>query len=122
MSENNNSNPFKRLIKATTLVEPHELRATILSFLFVFTLFTAYFIVRPARDAMASDWSRAVHTRSSVPGGATLANASQNRPTVDADSPGAGSSTGRVRVPGGRAERRIRDRCRSPAAHLAAYR
>ena len=30
-----------------------------LSFLFVFTLFTAYFIVRPARDAMASDWSRA---------------------------------------------------------------
>jgi AAA family ATP:ADP antiporter len=58
MSENN-SNPFKRLIKATTLVEPNELRATVLSFLFVFTLFTAYFIVRPARDAMASDWSRA---------------------------------------------------------------
>ena len=58
MSENNNSNPFKRLIKATTLVEPNELRATVLSFLFVFTLFTAYFIVRPARDAMASDWSR----------------------------------------------------------------
>ena len=58
MSENNNVNPFKRLIRATTLVEPNEIRATVLSFLFVFTLFTAYFTIRPVRDAMASDWSR----------------------------------------------------------------
>ena len=31
--------------------------ATSLSFLFVFVLMTAYYILRPVRDAMASDWS-----------------------------------------------------------------
>jgi AAA family ATP:ADP antiporter len=51
--------PLSRIIRATTKVEPNELRATILSFLFVFTLMAAYFIIRPVRDAMASDWSRA---------------------------------------------------------------
>lgn len=50
--------PLSRIIQATTKVEPNELRATILSFLFVFTLMAAYFIIRPVRDAMASDWSR----------------------------------------------------------------
>jgi AAA family ATP:ADP antiporter len=59
MSDTAKSNPFKKIVKAVTLVEPHELRATVLSFLFVFTLFSAYFIIRPARDAMASDWTRA---------------------------------------------------------------
>jgi AAA family ATP:ADP antiporter len=58
MSETAKSNPFKKIVKALTLVEPHELRATVLSFLFVFTLFSAYFIIRPARDAMASEWTR----------------------------------------------------------------
>jgi len=51
--------PVARLVKAATKVEPNEIRATVLSFLFVFTLMTAYFIIRPVRDAMASDWSRA---------------------------------------------------------------
>ena len=56
---NNKTNgPLSRIVKATTRVESHELRAVVLSFLFVFTLMTAYFIVRPLRDAMASDWSR----------------------------------------------------------------
>ena len=59
MTDPDQSNPFKRIIKATTKVEPHEIRATVLSFLFVFTLFSAYFIIRPVRDAMASDWTRA---------------------------------------------------------------
>ena len=58
MSDTAKASPFKRIIKAWTLVEPHELRATVLSFLFVFTLFSAYFIIRPARDAMASEWTR----------------------------------------------------------------
>ena len=40
-------------------VQPHETRATLLSFLFVFTLMLAYYILRPVRDAMASDWSDA---------------------------------------------------------------
>jgi len=48
-----------RIVKATTKVEPNEIRATVLSFLFVFTLMTAYFIIRPVRDAMASEWTRA---------------------------------------------------------------
>ena len=52
------SNPFKRIVKNATLVEANEIRATILSFLFVFTLFTAYFILRSARDSLASEWTR----------------------------------------------------------------
>jgi len=52
------SNPFRKIVKALTLVEPHEIRATVLSFLFVFTLFTAYFILRSARDSLASEWTR----------------------------------------------------------------
>lgn len=54
----NGSGPIARIIKAATKVEPNELRATVLSFLFVFILMVAYFILRPVRDAMASDWSR----------------------------------------------------------------
>jgi AAA family ATP:ADP antiporter len=56
---NKSNNPLSRIVQATTKVEPHEMRAVILSFLFVFTLFAAYFIIRPVRDAMASDWTRA---------------------------------------------------------------
>ena len=55
----NGNGPFARIVKALTRIEPNELRATVLSFLFVFILMTAYFILRPVRDAMASDWSRA---------------------------------------------------------------
>jgi AAA family ATP:ADP antiporter len=53
------SGPLSRIVRAATRVEPNELRATVLSFLFVFTLMAAYFIIRPVRDAMASDWTRA---------------------------------------------------------------
>ena len=55
----NGSGPIARIVTAATKVEPNELRATVLSFLFVFILMVAYFILRPVRDAMASDWSRA---------------------------------------------------------------
>jgi len=50
--------PVARYINALTKVEPNEFQATVLSFLFVFILMAAYFILRPVRDAMASDWSR----------------------------------------------------------------
>ncbi len=50
-------NSLTRIVKAATKVEPNELTATLLSFFFVFILMTAYFIMRPVRDAMASDWS-----------------------------------------------------------------
>lgn len=55
----NGNGPIARIVKALTKVEPNEIRATVLSFLFVFILMVAYFILRPVRDAMASDWSRA---------------------------------------------------------------
>ncbi|MBT5219379.1 MAG: MFS transporter [Woeseia sp.] len=55
---NKNSGPIERMLAAAMKVEAHEVRATVLSFLFVFTLMAAYFIIRPVRDAMASDWSR----------------------------------------------------------------
>ena len=50
---------FKRIVSAATKIEPHELKATLLSFAFVFILMAAYFILRPVRNAMASDWTDA---------------------------------------------------------------
>ena len=38
-------------------VEPNELKATLVSTLFVFILMASYYILRPVRDAMASDWT-----------------------------------------------------------------
>ncbi len=58
MSDTSRGNPLARAIKAATKVEPNEIRATVLSFLFIFTLFSAYFILKAVRDAMASDWTR----------------------------------------------------------------
>ncbi len=46
-----------RWIRSATRIETQELGAALLSFLFVFILMAAYFILRPVRDAMASDWS-----------------------------------------------------------------
>jgi len=51
------TNPLSRLIKAAAKVEANELKATLLSFSFVFVIMTAYFILRPVRDALSSDWS-----------------------------------------------------------------
>lgn len=48
-----------RIFKATMRVEQNEIRATVVSFLFVFTLMAAYYIMRPVRDAMSSDFSDA---------------------------------------------------------------
>ena len=48
-----------RLFKATSKVEPNELKATLLSFLFVFSIMTAWFMLRPVRDSMSSDWTDA---------------------------------------------------------------
>jgi AAA family ATP:ADP antiporter len=46
-----------RMLKSATMIEGNEARTVILSFLFVFILMAAYYILRPVRDAMASDWS-----------------------------------------------------------------
>ncbi len=59
MASTERSNPLSRLLTAAAKIEPHEIRATALSFTFVFVLMTAYLIQRPVRDAMSSDWSDA---------------------------------------------------------------
>lgn len=45
------------MLKTASRVEPSEVRATLLSSGFIFTLMAAYYILRPIRDSMASDWS-----------------------------------------------------------------
>ncbi|MFT5573356.1 MAG: AAA family ATP:ADP antiporter [Cryomorphaceae bacterium] len=54
-----NQNPLTRLILRSTNVRKNEVKAAVLSFLFVFTLMAAYYLLRPVRDAMASDWTDA---------------------------------------------------------------
>ena len=53
------SGPFQILVKRILKVEPAEIRSAALSFLFVFMLMTAYYVLRPVRDAMSSDWTDA---------------------------------------------------------------
>ena len=48
-----------RLFQAALKVEPNELKATLLSFLFVFSIMTAWFVLKPVRDALSSDWTDA---------------------------------------------------------------
>ena len=50
-------NLVARLVGKASDVRPNELKATIVSFVFVFILMASYFVLRPVRDAMASDWS-----------------------------------------------------------------
>ena len=49
------SGALEKLVK----IEPSEIRATFIAFFLVFLLMTAYSILRPVRDAMASDWTNA---------------------------------------------------------------
>ena len=58
------SNPARgsyltRLINAAAKVEPNEIRATALSFLWVFLVMSAWYILRPVRDSLSSDWTDA---------------------------------------------------------------
>jgi len=48
---------IRHLIARIMLVKPREQRATIASFASIFLLMAAYFVLRPVRDAMASDWT-----------------------------------------------------------------
>ena len=59
MGEPRKDNQLTRIIKAATRIEANELQATILSFAFVFVLMTAYFILRPVRDSLSSEWTDA---------------------------------------------------------------
>lgn len=55
----NEPNFMARVIKTTSKVEPNEIKATLASFGLVLILMAVYYILRPVRDAMASDWSDA---------------------------------------------------------------
>ena len=57
MNDDARATPLSRLLKMATKVEENEIRATVLSFLFVFSIMAAYFILRPVRDALSSDWT-----------------------------------------------------------------
>jgi len=52
-----NTGPVRRAIRLATGVQPNEVTATLTSFLFIFVLMAAYFMLRPVRDAMSSDFS-----------------------------------------------------------------
>ena len=52
-----NANFVARLMKSASKIEPNELRSVLASFLFVFCLMFAWYLLRPVRDAMASEWS-----------------------------------------------------------------
>ena len=43
--------------RSLSQIESNELKATLVSTLFVFILMASYYILRPVRDAMASDWT-----------------------------------------------------------------
>jgi len=57
MNEEKSLGVGARIAKTLSGVEPNELTATLASTLFVFILMATYYILRPVRDAMASDWT-----------------------------------------------------------------
>jgi AAA family ATP:ADP antiporter len=50
-------NKIAEIIKSATLIEKSEQKAVVISFSLIFVLMAAYYMLRPVRDAMASDWS-----------------------------------------------------------------
>ena len=52
-------NRISQLLGTMANVQGREIKAVVGSFLFVVLLMSAYYILRPVRDAMASDWSDA---------------------------------------------------------------
>ncbi len=48
---------FAKFLRLTLKIEPNEIKATFASFALVLILMAAYYILRPVRDAMASDWT-----------------------------------------------------------------
>ena len=57
--QKSSNNPIYKLLRIVSNIEGHEIKAVVGSFLFVIVLMTAYYILRPVRDAMASDWTDA---------------------------------------------------------------
>jgi len=53
------TNPVTKLINSIAKIEAYELKATFASFSLAMILMGAYYILRPVRDALTSDWSDA---------------------------------------------------------------
>jgi|TARA_B110000977_G_scaffold168656_1_gene218036 AAA family ATP:ADP antiporter len=53
------TNPTLKFLTRISNIEASEAKAVLSSFLFVVVLMSAYYILRPVRDAMASDWTDA---------------------------------------------------------------
>ena len=52
-----NSGFILSLLNKATKIEANEVKAVLVSFSFIFTILASYYIIRPVRDAMASDWT-----------------------------------------------------------------
>ena len=50
---------MKNFLRKISMIKEREIKAVVFSFLFVVVLMSAYYILRPVRDAMASDWTDA---------------------------------------------------------------
>ncbi|MCP5145917.1 MAG: MFS transporter [Gammaproteobacteria bacterium] len=50
---------WQRLLRRAVLIEREEIQPALAAFTFVFIAMAAYYLMRPLRDAMASDWSNA---------------------------------------------------------------
>ena len=55
----NTTSPLQRILSRACDIHPSEARATLASFGLVLILMASYYILRPVRDAMASDWTDA---------------------------------------------------------------
>lgn len=52
-------NPIARFLLRSTNIKDNEIKAAVASFVFIFILMAGYFLLRPMRDSMASDWTDA---------------------------------------------------------------
>ena len=52
-----NQGLWSRAVRALAAVEPREQKATAVATLIVFILMASYYVLRPVRDSMASDWT-----------------------------------------------------------------
>lgn len=50
-------NSLSRVVEILSAIKPQEFRVTLAAFAMVFILMASYFVLRPVRDAMASDWT-----------------------------------------------------------------
>ncbi len=53
------NNRLVKLIIGAADIEANEIKTTVIAFAFIFILMASYYILRPVRDAMASDWTDA---------------------------------------------------------------